>query len=175
MFITKIEYSRKLGDGDYGSEGASITISPESGDTVEDCFNFAKEQVHGALTVGGSDSVKPQPQTAPEIKDQVEEKPKKETKTKPKKETKPKKSKVIAFNIEEETHKDTACEILDKVLGTSDWDKDEKLTAQASKLFRESLQGKDFMDDKGNVLDYFVDLVKSGMAPEEEVENKRSI
>lgn len=172
--ITVIKYGTTKNLGDYNSERLDVEYALAETECPVEAFGKVKTFVDGALDgnleAPKKEEKKPAKKKAAKKaakKEEVKEEApvKEEVKEEPKKEKKPaaKKAKTIPYNREEKTHKQTMAKLLNEV--KPDW-KDDKESAKNASV---KLNGVEFMDNKGNVLDTFKEALKEELGLNEDL------
>jgi outer membrane biosynthesis protein TonB len=190
MKLKEITYTRKYNLGNYESEDYTITAVIEKGDDELSVFEDLKALIKAASAGGGGTPEEAEEEVEEEVEeeeiveedeedeeeeiveedeeDEVEEDEEEVEEEKPKRATKKAPTSKKSFKKKPEvyqrtnsTHKDIFAETLKTV--APDW---KKTTASKAKAKEASLEmeGKDFLDDKGNVLAAFKTAVKKLMS-----------
>jgi outer membrane biosynthesis protein TonB len=180
--VTDITYMRRVNLGNYEHEELSMSAILEDGENVSTAMLTLKNEVHHSLGLVGT------PTEAPKKEVKVPEVPKKEETKKetPKKEekkevelppvidkkedlpeTKEKKPKAKKEEVKptpyeraKQVHKDLFANLLNKTF--PGWSSDKEAIARA-KHASLSLEGEDFLDQKGNILTTFSEAVTNLM------------
>lgn len=166
--ITELSYKKKFNTGSYESEEYGITMSlseeanPEA--TMKEMKAFIEDSFNDKLEAKEI-VTEPVKKEAPVKEAPVVEAPVKEVETEEefKKEVKPKKTrkvKTIPYNRSNADHKRSFAEYLDA--NVPNW----KTSGKALGV-SESLEGKDFTDAKGEILESFKELCVAGFSSNE--------
>lgn len=185
MKIYDLRYERTFKIADYEPEKYALSAILDEGENAVEAFSQMKGIVadsFGGKSVAAVEKTTTTPvakakavkESAPkteapkkeEVKEEVKEEPKKEEvkeakKEEPKKEKK-KVSSITAYVRQNDDHRGKMGSLIDSVCPT--WRENPK-AKEAAKLASTELEGKDFLDEKGNFVDSFLAEVKTRMAP----------
>ena len=168
MKIEIVEYGYTWNRGNYESEKLSVSARVEEGEVATAVIETLKKIVHGeALAVVEPKKEEPKPQEAEKLKEPEAEAPVSEEKPQAEKkkqvETKATKKKLNAakmttYSRENQGHKNMVGELLSKTF--PDW----KKTPQRAKDVSAQMEGTDFLDEEGLILQSFKEKFKEAYA-----------
>lgn len=164
MKINTISFMQRKNLGNYEHAEASISAQLDEGEDMAIAMiklqKFIQDSLNGDLNpvvpeVKGEAVV---PEVKEEVKEEVVEAPKKKKATKPKeKKVEAPKSNYVTYNREIENHKQLLSSYLTK--NFPDWK-----TKEGVKEFSTSLVGKDYLDESGNIIESFKQVLSGFFA-----------
>lgn len=157
MKIVDARYERVFKLGEFESERIGFTATLDEDDTAEGAIEELKKVVEAQRTSGASVKSETKKESSKKLEVSKEEKAPKEEK----KEKAPKVVKATAYSTADDKQRAAVGSLMDKVV--PGWREKAEVKAAAKKASAE-LDGQDFMDDKGNILDSFVEKLKEKMS-----------
>lgn len=165
MKVTEIKWTERIpGEQPYSYSEVTTTSIIEDGDDIEECISLIKNAMLFNDKTDKKSKPKTEKKSTPMIEDSFvdEDEPEKEE-TKPAPAPKVKKTfkpKATAYDRANEVHKSLFSQSLAQV--APKWKSTDAGKAKAKKLSVD-LEGTDYLDDNGDVLESFITAMKKGM------------
>ena len=157
MKIVDARYERVFKTGEYESEKIGFTATLDEDDTAEGAIEELKKAVEAQRTIGASVKSETKKESSKKLEVSKEEKAPKEEK----KEKAPKVVKATAYVLTDDKQRAAVGSLVDKII--PGWREKAEAKAAAKKASAE-LDGQDFMDEKGTIIDSFVEKLKAKLA-----------